>query len=203
MTHASGSTSGTIFSIGTDGTGFTVLHSFTGGSNDGKSPYGSLLLSGSKLYGMTSSGGSANLGTIFSFDASGSNFSVLDSFAGGNDGQVPLGSLTQLGSHLYGMTPDGGSAGDGTLFQIDTDGSNYSLLHTFTGAPSDGRLPKGALLAVGPSTLYGMTDLGGASDQGTIFSITVPEPSSLFLAAIALGVGGLFLAHWRRRRFER
>ena len=37
----------------TDGSGFAVLHGFAGGADDGKKPYGSLILSGSTLYGMT------------------------------------------------------------------------------------------------------------------------------------------------------
>jgi uncharacterized repeat protein (TIGR03803 family) len=56
---------GTVFSLNTNGTGFTVLHSFTGGS-DGGQPFGGLTASGSALYGTTGTGGSANLGTIFS-----------------------------------------------------------------------------------------------------------------------------------------
>ena len=44
---------------------FQLLHSFTGGS-DGSYPHGSLIQSGSTLYGMTNGGGSGGKGTIFS-----------------------------------------------------------------------------------------------------------------------------------------
>ena len=37
----------------------TIVHSFTGGVSNGAAPIASLTLSGSKLYGMTSQGGSA------------------------------------------------------------------------------------------------------------------------------------------------
>jgi len=53
---------GTIFSIGTNGSNFTVLHSFA--EADGVYPYGSLTLSGSTLYGMASQDGANNYGTI-------------------------------------------------------------------------------------------------------------------------------------------
>jgi uncharacterized repeat protein (TIGR03803 family) len=59
-------TDGTVFEINTNGTAFRVLHRFNGA--DGRDPWGSLLLSGSTLYGMTSQGGSNSLGVIFALD---------------------------------------------------------------------------------------------------------------------------------------
>ena len=57
-----------VFSIGVNGTNFQNLLMFTG--TNGLLPNGSLTLSGSVLYGMTSAGGSngANDGTIFVLD---------------------------------------------------------------------------------------------------------------------------------------
>jgi uncharacterized repeat protein (TIGR03803 family) len=55
--------------MNTDGTGFGVLHSFAQAPVDGASPaYGDLTLSAdaSTLYGMTTYGGSANRGVVFS-----------------------------------------------------------------------------------------------------------------------------------------
>jgi uncharacterized repeat protein (TIGR03803 family) len=57
---------GTIFKINADGTGFTLLHEFADGSDDGSNPMGSLTLVGSTLYGMTPYGGDDGAGTIFS-----------------------------------------------------------------------------------------------------------------------------------------
>jgi uncharacterized repeat protein (TIGR03803 family) len=62
-----GSYNGTIFAVNSDGSGFTLLHSFSYG--DGSDPYGSLLLSGGKLYGMTRSGGASGAGVIFSLNS--------------------------------------------------------------------------------------------------------------------------------------
>ena len=59
-----GTTTGTLFAINTNGTGFTTLHSFTelSGSSytnsDGAWVYGALILSGNTLYGTRLSGGS-------------------------------------------------------------------------------------------------------------------------------------------------
>jgi uncharacterized repeat protein (TIGR03803 family) len=56
---------GTVFSVRIDGTGFTTVHSFTGGS-EGANPSAALVLSGNTLYGTTLHGGSAGSGTVFS-----------------------------------------------------------------------------------------------------------------------------------------
>jgi len=162
---------GTIFSIQSDSSGFTLLHTFTGGADDGSSPYDSLISDGSTLYGMTRSGGASNIGTIFSIQSDSSGFTLLHSFTGGaDDGTSPYGSLLSYGSTLYGMTHAGGASDYGTIFSIQTDNSGFTLLHTFTGGANDGSLPRGNLIFDG-STLYGMTTGGGFSDVGTIFSI--------------------------------
>ncbi len=156
-----------------DAGNFHILHSFTGGATDGANPLGSLIQSGSTLYGMTSSGGSGGNGTIFSESTSGGNPTVLHSFTViGADGANPLGSLIQSGPTLYGMTPVGGSADNGTIFSESTGGGNPTVLHSFTGAPSDGAHPYYGSLIQSGSTLYGMTDSGGSSGYGTIFSYT-------------------------------
>ncbi len=176
MTKEGGSASnyGTIFQINTDGTGYKILHPFSGGTSDGARPQGSLTLSGSMLYGTTVNGGSAsNAGTIFQINTGGTGYQVLHSFAGyPNDGSIPYGSLTLWKSTLYGMTYVGGSAAgadNGTIFQINTDGTGYKTLYSFSGG-SDGAQPQGSLTLSG-STLYGMTYGGGTDNYGTIFQI--------------------------------
>jgi len=56
---------GTVFSVNTDGSGFTTLHGFTGGS-DGSGPLAGLILSDNTLYGTAIGGGSFGVGTVFS-----------------------------------------------------------------------------------------------------------------------------------------
>ena len=56
---------GVVFRVSTDGSSYTNLHEFTVSASDGAEPYGSLLLSGSTLYGMTSYGGTNNEGVVF------------------------------------------------------------------------------------------------------------------------------------------
>jgi uncharacterized repeat protein (TIGR03803 family) len=190
MTSAGGDSSlGTIFSINTDGTGFTLLHEFAGGVDDGRNPYSSLTLSGSTLYGMTIAGGDLDAGTIFSINTNGTGFTLLHEFAGGtDDGGSPHGYLIFSDSTLYGMTSGGGDSTTGTIFSINTDGTGFTLLHDFAGGNDDGAVPLGSLIFSG-STLYGMTNTGGDSDIGTIFSKTIiSTDSSLSALAIDQGV---------------
>jgi uncharacterized repeat protein (TIGR03803 family) len=175
---------GTVFSMNADGSGFTLLHSFIGGANDGRDPLGSLISDGTKLYGMTLNGGAGpgpfGSGTVFSINSNGTGFAVLHSFAGSpNDGQGPYGSLISDGTKLYGMTfyggaGSGGASYYGTIFSMNSEGSAFTILHNFIGGANDGQAPYGSLLSDG-TKLYGMTYYGGTgpgpSGSGTIFSI--------------------------------
>ena len=161
---------GTIFRVNTDGSGYGILHNFTGGTTDGFNPYGSLMLSGSNLYGMTKGGGGNNQGALFTIKTDGTGYSLLHSFNGVQEGTNPYGSLTISGSKLYGMTYINGSGFDGTVFSMNFNGSGYTALHNFTGPSADGSGPRGSLTLVG-SKLYGMTSLGGSSNEGALFSV--------------------------------
>ncbi len=59
--------------------------------------------------------------------------------------------------------------GWGTVFSIQPNGSNFMLLHNFTGKP-DGGNPYGALLLSG-TTLCGTTYAGGVSNNGSVFAV--------------------------------
>lgn len=169
---------GTVFKMNTDGSGYTVLHAFPNSTGtDGKTPYGSVVLSGTTLLGTMSRGGANNNGVIYSVNTDGSGFSVLHNFGANNtgDGGIPLGSLTLAGSKVYGMTQTGGAvingAASGTVFSMNTDGTGYGILHTFTGG-TDGTTPDyGQDLTLVGSTLYGATRTGGTPGPGTIFKI--------------------------------
>src|SRR5207253_368863 len=137
---------GTIFSINTDGSGFTLLYSFgpfdSGGAEE---PIGGngLTLVGSKLYGMTYFGGNNQNGTIFSINTDGTDFTLLHSFKS-SEGGVPIGSLTLAGSQLYGSTTGFSFVlTSGAVFSMNLDGSAFTVIHTFAGSPGDGSHPVG------------------------------------------------------------
>jgi len=97
-----------------------------------------------------------------------------------------------------GPSYNGSPFGDGTIFSIQTDGSDYKDLYNFSGP--DGELPEGSLILSG-STLYGTTSGGGAYGDGTVFALNLnptPEPSTF--ALLGAGVMGLLARVWRRCR---
>ena len=57
------------------------------------------------------------------------------------------GGLTLSGTTLYGTTSQGGANGDGNVFSVGTNGSNYQILVTFTGTSgtADGSGPVAGL----------------------------------------------------------
>jgi uncharacterized repeat protein (TIGR03803 family) len=183
---------GVVFSVSTNGNGFVPIHTFTGNANDGGGPmYGAPIVSGSVLYGMTQNGGAGLVGVVFRMNTDGSGYTNLHSFVGAasGDGATPRGQLILSGGTLYGMTASGGtnttncggsSSGCGTVFQINTNGTGYTILHTFNGgyfengpySLTDGSLPEGGLLLAG-NTLYGMTSGGGSNGYGTVFALAL------------------------------
>lgn len=150
---------------------YLVLHSFGSGA-DGQDPAASLLDIKGTLFGVTESGGTYNLGTIFSMTMAGAE-KVLYSFCSQNacsDGENPSGSLINVKGTLYGTTTYGGANAGGTIFSITPSGTE-KVLHSFGSVNDDGVFPEAPLLDV-KGTLYGATGVGGTNSAGTVFSIT-------------------------------
>ncbi len=176
---------GVIFKFDANQNAETVLYSFGGVPGDGTNPFGSLTLSGKILYGMTGMGGANNRGTIFMFDMNKQVETVLHSFADDLiDGYYPSGSLTLLGTSLYGVTYYGGSNNHGTIFKFDTQKKAETVLYNFAGPPGDGSGSDGSLTLLG-KTLYGMTPGGGAHDMGTIFKFDTQKKVETVLYSFA------------------
>jgi uncharacterized repeat protein (TIGR03803 family) len=187
-TFGGSSGNGTVFALNTNGSGFTNLHSFarsdraTGANSDGVEPSG-LILSGNTLYGTATFGGSSGNGTVFALNTNGTGFTNLHSFTATNpmtgvntDGANPFAGLVVSGNTLYGTACNGGGSGTGTIFALNTNGTGFTNLHSFTatnpmtGANTDGASPFAGLIVSG-NTLYGTTYNGGSSGAGTVFAV--------------------------------
>jgi uncharacterized repeat protein (TIGR03803 family) len=146
-------------------------------SNNGATPdHGTLVQSATTLFGLTTFGGQYGNGTLFKIHTDGTNFKILQQFGkpGTNDGINPYGSLLLNGTTLYGTTRLGGSKGNGTVFQINTDGTGYDRIWEFQASP-DAAKPIDNVILV-DNTLYGMTESGGVCGNGAIFSLVPPAP---------------------------
>jgi uncharacterized repeat protein (TIGR03803 family) len=80
------------------------------------------------------------MGTVFALKTDGTGFTVLHNFTARNwltdygvnaDGAEPFGGLVLSGTTLYGTGYDGGSAGSGSVFAVNTDGLGFTVLHSF------------------------------------------------------------------------
>lgn len=173
---------GAIFRVGLDGKNYSVLHVFDSVAG-GASPRGDLQSpSSSELpdyIGTTYRGGSAtnrledSVGTVFGLSYDGRDFRVISSAPGGLGGRHPSGSMVAFnGQPLYGVAVKGGAHGKGVVYRIKPNGSDYTVLHSFTGG-TDGANPQSGLVYAGDS-LFGTTSpLEPGADSATIFRINV------------------------------
>jgi len=177
---------GTVYKIDTTGTETTV-YNFTGGS-DGGYPFASLIGdSAGNLYGTTADGGTSGQGTVFKIDTTGAE-SVLYNFAGGTtDGCYPYGGiLTDVGGNMYGTTGSCGAYSEGTVWKIDTTGTE-TLLHSFAGGSTDGAYPYYTTLIRKKGSMYGLTEGGGASSTGVVYRINRKSGAVTVLHSFAGG----------------
>ncbi len=137
----------------------------------GAYPWGSMVSSGGKLYGMTSSGGSSSsgvlvasngAGAIFEFDpAGGGTYTKKISFNHAGSGASPNSLVFHTG-HLYGITEHGGIDGMGVIFEWDFVSNKFIKKHEFDGVTGstptkdNSRYPKGKLTLYN-GKFYGMT----------------------------------------------
>ena len=180
---------GVVFSMNADGTGFDLLHEFSGGAADGDYTEGSLVMSGGKLYGMTMYGGTDDYGTVFRLNTDGSGFNVLHSFDSAvDDGYLPYSSLVVDSGRVYGMTNNGGQTWAGVIFSMGLNGSGYVIHHEFDANTAESGRPWGSLIVAGQGEFFGMTHENWSGfNYGTVFSFDViPEPVGLGLIGIAL-----------------
>src|SRR5262249_5273593 len=118
------------------------------------------------LYGVARSGGSHNLGSVFSITPAGT-FTNLYSF-GSNpaDGKNPMSALVLgLDGNFYGTTEGGGTSDTGTIFKITPS----KALTTLT---SSVNTPTASLMLASDGNFYGTDNRGGASSKGSIYQVT-------------------------------
>jgi len=158
-----------------------------------------LILSGNTLYGTTQSGGSSGHGTVFAVHTNGTGFTNLHSFTfygspyyTNSDGANPSAGLILSGNTLYGTAYWGGSSGVGTVFAVQTNGTGFTNLHSFTATSgtlstnSDGANPLAGLILSGNTMygsataggMYGTANFSGSLGNGTVFSLALGSVSA-------------------------
>lgn len=161
---------GVAFRYDLSGGGFTVIRHFSGSTLDGGNPTGQIVHYNGYLFGTTVHGGVGASGVLYQMNDDGGSFTLRRGFVGGyNEGSYPWGGVV-LGPDLklYGTASEGGPGNVGIVFRMSMSGAIYNVLHYFAGGTDDGRGPDKAV-CLGGGNVFGMTGLGGATDQGVAY----------------------------------
>jgi uncharacterized repeat protein (TIGR03803 family) len=200
--HPEQGDAGTVYSFDPKTGVETVVYAFKG-LPDGSFPRGDLTVVGGALYGTTNNGGESNAcflgcGTVFKVDPLTGAETVLHSFAGASDGALPNGGLTKIDGLFYGITSAGGLSekcidenfGCGVIFSLNPSNGDERALYIFKNG-SDGAGPAGRMTKVGTS-LYGVTEFGGAHNDGTVFAFDFRKGVKTIIHAFGGGSDGVF-----------
>ncbi len=170
--------SGTVFTLATDGSGYQVLHQFDANA-DGCDVEAPLAVGpDGALYGTTSNcGGTGFAGALFRVTRDGATFGVVHKFTTTDPlGNFPAGGVSfGPDGTMYSATPDGGAFGGGAVFKMSLSGTG-TLMHSFRDYPSvtDGSRPFAAPTVSTTGAVWGTTFAGGLADLGTVYSIDHP-----------------------------
>ena len=114
--------------------------------------------------------------------AVGASLTTVANFNGANGAAPRAGVFQGKDLNLYGTTSGGGSSNNGSAFKLSGAGfSTLTTLINFTGTalPNRGTNPIARLFQASNGNLYGATFTGGASNLGTLFSLTSPAFTGL------------------------
>jgi uncharacterized repeat protein (TIGR03803 family) len=146
---------GGVYRVKPDGSGFQMLHTFTG-NLDGGLPNPVLLAADGTIYGTSSTGALGHksaAGTLWKLVPGGA-FSVLRTFDGATGANPGTALVQDETGTLYGATGGGGGGGHGVIYSVRPDGSDYTVLHQFAD-DADGGTPIGLTLGR-DGALYGV-----------------------------------------------
>ncbi|HEY2585517.1 MAG TPA: choice-of-anchor tandem repeat GloVer-containing protein, partial [Tepidisphaeraceae bacterium] len=121
---------GTVFEIASGSGALTTLASFN--LNTGVIPQASVTLDAAgNLYGTTSQGGSGGTGTVYELPKGASVPVVVASFDGTNAASLYCGMAFDSAGNLYGTSQQGGTMGDGTVFEIAKGSDSVTTIASF------------------------------------------------------------------------
>ncbi len=105
-------------------------------------------------------------------------FTVLHSFTGGADGDLPSAGVTlDRAGNLYGTTEYGGTGSAGAVYKLAHLGSGWVVypVYEFPGAPwQDGAYPLAGVVFGPDGSLYGTNSAAGQYGSGTVFNLRPP-----------------------------
>ncbi len=158
---------GTVFELARGSSTLTPLASFT--STNCYDPSGALVMDSSgNLYG-TAAGGSSGDGLVYELVQGSGTITTLASFNGSDGAGLCDGLILDGSGNLYGTTSAGDASNDGTVFELAKGSGTITMLASFNG--TDGQNPATGLSMDSSGNLYGTTEYGSASGDGTVFEV--------------------------------
>ncbi len=140
---------------------------FNNASNEGSFPNGGVVLLGSKLYGITETGGDFGVGMIYNYDLLNSTFQKRASYNNFYNSLSTTfssyGRLTFFNNKFYGLTNAGGQApngesGGGGIITFDTSTNIISLEHLHVNDPVSNRnMGTEGTLTLSNNKFYGLS----------------------------------------------
>ncbi len=150
---------------------YSKIQEFQTGTDGMSHLTGEFTSDGTYLYGTVLSGGANGMGYLFRMTKDGTGFQNLFDFDETNIGSDNTSiSLTIGGSILYGVADKGGASGDGIIFKINNNGTEFHQIYEFEG--TDGSNPYGKMIMIN-TNLIGTTVFGGVNNKGTIFKFNI------------------------------
>jgi uncharacterized repeat protein (TIGR03803 family) len=121
------------------------------------------LIAQTQLWGTTQRGGTNNYGTIFKL-SNGNILNYVHEFAGGINGQQPMGNLCLVNNeYIYGTTVDGGINDKGICYKININTLVFTKIHDFTDT-------------TGGDDVYGLLKGNDGNLYGTTYNGTIGGP---------------------------
>jgi uncharacterized repeat protein (TIGR03803 family) len=154
--------------------GYEQLHAFYRTAGDGEYLYDSVIEGkDGRLYGTALNGGPEDGGLVFALNKDGTGYVILHNFGRGDtNGLSPWGTVIQGSDHrLYGATRHGGAFDAGVVFSITTNGTDFTIVRSFTTNQNDGDYPLNNVIEGSDGWLYGRTSSGGTNDGNSIFRL--------------------------------
>lgn len=149
-----------------------------------------------EFWGVTSTGGEYNAGTIYSTDTNGNNHTVRYSFKRVFGDKPEDGLLLASNGKLYGMTNYGGTSlgginqhAAGEIYEYDPATAKYTPKVDFYTSKA-GLLPYGSLIQATNGKLYGLTSRGGYPGNGTLFEYDLAKDTIVSKAEFSRTLGG-------------
>ncbi len=176
---------GIVFELsGANHTSLSTIETFNQPST-GAYPYQDLTIDQSgNLYGTVGygfAGNNAGYGGVYELSGSNHQSQATLVVFNGTDGQNPEGGVVEdAAGNLYGTTSGGGTAGGGTIFEIQAGTQALITLHQFSG--SDGTAPQATVVVDAAGDLFGTTL------SGTVFEQTAAGNFNV----LASGLGSIF-----------